>query len=149
MIEANTVPFEVLLVEDEPADANLVRMALKENKVYCRLHHVLDGVEALSFLRREGEAYLDKPLPDLILLDINMPRMNGRELLRLLKADEAFSSIPVVMLTTSDVDRDIAESYRLGASGYITKPVDIEQFILAIKQVENYWFTLARLPRKE
>lgn len=148
MLIENTSPFDVLLVEDESADANLVRMALKEGKINCRLHHTVDGVDALAFLRRE-EKYSDKPKPDLILLDINMPRMNGRELLLALKADSALAGIPVVMLTTSDVERDVVESYKLGASGYITKPVDIEQFINAIQQVESYWFTLTRLPKKD
>lgn len=148
MLVENASPFDILLVEDEPADANLVRLALKEGKVYSNLHHVVDGVEALSFLRCEGE-HAGKPKPDLILLDINMPRMNGRELLQALKADPQLAAIPVVMLTTSDVERDVVESYKLGASGYITKPVDIEQFINAIQQVESYWFTLTRLPKKD
>jgi CheY-like chemotaxis protein len=141
-------PFNILLVEDEPADANLVRLALKENKVYCHLHHVLDGVEALAFLRREGVENADVPCPDLILLDINMPRMNGREFLTAIKADEKLASIPVVVLTTSDIDRDITASYKMGAAGYITKPVDIDQFIDAIRQLDNYWFALVQLPKR-
>lgn len=149
MLVDNMEPFDILLVEDEPADAHLVRLALKEGKIYCNLHHVQDGVEALAFLHHEDEAFAGKPKPDLILLDINMPRMNGRELLQKLKADPLLAGIPVVMLTTSDVERDVVESYRLGASGYITKPVDIEQFINAIQQVESYWFTLTRLPKKD
>lgn len=149
MLAENTEPFDVLLVEDEPADANLVRLALKEGKINCRLHHAMDGVQALAFLHREGDQHASAPKPDLILLDINMPRMNGRELLQALKADSALSAIPVVMLTTSDVERDVVESYQLGASGYITKPVDIEQFFHAIQQVESYWFTLTRLPKKD
>lgn len=147
MINENANPFEILLVEDEPADANLVRSALKENRVLCNMHHVLDGVEALAFLRREGE-YQNAPLPDLILLDLNMPRMNGREFLAAVKADEELKVVPVVVLTTSDVERDVVMSYKLGAAGYITKPVDMEQFISAIRQLDNYWFVLARLPRK-
>lgn len=149
MLVEQTDPFDILLVEDEPADANLVRLALKQGRIFCRLHHVADGVEALAFLRREGEPNASAPKPDLILLDINMPRMNGRELLQILKTDGALSAIPVVMLTTSDVERDVVESYKLGAAGYITKPVDIEQFFHAIQQVETYWFTLTRLPKKE
>jgi CheY-like chemotaxis protein len=141
-------PFNILLVEDEPADANLVRLALKENKVYCRLHHVFDGVEALAFLRHEGAENADVPRPDLILLDINMPRMNGREFLTVIKADEKLVSIPVVVLTTSDIDRDITASYKMGAAGYITKPVDIDQFIDAIRQLDNYWFALVQLPKR-
>jgi len=148
MMNQNVYPFDILLVEDEPADANLVRAALKAGKVYCTLHHVEDGVEALAFLRREGQ-YSEAHVPDLILLDLNMPRMNGREFLAAAKADAMLDSIPVVVLTTSDVERDVVTSYKLGAAGYITKPVDMEQFIEAIRQVGNYWFVLARLPKKE
>ncbi len=140
--------FDILLVEDEPADANLVRSALKTNKVFCNVHHELDGVDALAFLRRQGERYKNAPQPDLILLDLNMPRMNGREFLAEIKKDPDLSMIPVVVLTTSDVERDVVASYKLGAAGYITKPVDMEQFIDAIRQLDNYWFTLTRLPRK-
>ncbi|MDD2914526.1 MAG: response regulator [Gallionella sp.] len=147
MTTANANPFDILLVEDEPADANLVRSALKESKVLCNLHLVQDGVDALSFLRRLGQ-YLDAPQPDLILLDLNMPRMNGREFLAEVKQDPLLSGIPVVVLTTSDVERDVVMSYKLGAAGYITKPVDMEQFIDAIRQLDNYWFVVARLPRK-
>ena len=137
--------FDILLLEDEPADANLVRIALKENRICCRLHHVLDGVEGLEFLRRQGNCP-DVPRPDLILLDINMPRMNGHEFLGVIKADPQLKSIPVVVLTTSDVHRDVEASYELGAAGYITKPVDFVQFASAINQLGNYWFALVRLP---
>jgi CheY-like chemotaxis protein len=137
--------FDILLLEDEPADANLVRIALKDKRILCRLHHVLDGLEGLAFLRRQGN-YSDAPRPDLILLDLNMPRMNGREFLAATKADEQLKSIPVVVLTTSDVHRDVAASYQLGAAGYITKPVDFNQFASAINQLGNYWFALMRLP---
>lgn len=143
MLNENASPFDILLVEDEPADANLVRSALKTNKVFCNLHHEMDGVDALAFLRRQ-----DAPRPDLILLDLNMPRMNGREFLAEIKKDPELSGTPVVVLTTSDVERDVVASYKLGAAGYITKPVDMEQFIDAIRQLDNYWFTLTRLPKK-
>lgn len=143
MINENAIPFDILLVEDEESDANLVRAALKENRVYCNLHHVLDGVDALAFLRRQ-----DAVRPDLILLDLNMPRMNGREFLEVIKADSELKTIPVVVLTTSDVERDVVASYKLGAAGYVTKPVDMDQFIDAIRQLDNYWFVLARLPKK-
>jgi len=149
MIVENLNPFDILLVEDEPADANLVRAALKEGKVFCNLHHAEDGIEALAFLRRQGEAYRTAPHPDMILLDLNMPRMNGREFLAAVKADPALQAIPVVVLTTSDVERDVVASYQLGAAGYITKPVDMDQFIDAIRQIGNYWFTLTRLPKKD
>ncbi len=148
MLTQEAYPFDVLLVEDEPADANLVRSALKSNKVLCNLHHVIDGVDALAFLRRQGDAYKDTNKPDLILLDLNMPRMNGKEFLAEIKKDPELSVIPVVVLTTSDVERDVVASYKLGAAGYITKPVDMEQFIDAIRQLDNYWFVLARLPKK-
>ncbi len=147
MLIENSQPFDILLVEDEPADAHLVRSALKENKVLCNLHHVLDGVEAMAFLKREGE-YQSAAQPDLILLDLNMPRMNGREFLAAVKADDELRPIPVVVLTTSDVERDVVASYKLGAAGYITKPVDMDQFVDAIRQLDNYWFVLARLPKR-
>jgi len=149
MLTENAIAFDILLVEDEPADANLVRSALKTNKVFCTLHHELDGVDAMAFLRRQGERNKAAPKPDLILLDLNMPRMNGREFLAEIKRDPELSAIPVVVLTTSDVERDVVASYKLGAAGYITKPVDMEQFIEAIRQLDNYWFVLARLPRKD
>ena len=149
MIASNASPFDILLVEDEPADANLVRAALKEGKVHCRLHHVLYGVEALAFLRRQGETYREAPQPDLILLDFNMPRMNGREFLAAIKLDKALDIIPVVVLTTSDVERDVVASYKLGAAGYVTKPVDMDQFIEAVRQLDNYWLSLVRLPKKD
>jgi len=138
-------PFIVLLVEDEPADAHLVRVALRENRILCDVHHVIDGVEALEFLRHQGP-FSGSPRPDLILLDLNMPRMDGREFLSEAKADPALHEIPVVVLTTSDVERDVVASYQLGAAGYITKPVDVEQFVEAIRQVQSYWFVLVRLP---
>jgi len=149
MLQENVSPFDILLVEDEPADAHLVRTAVKQCKLHCNLHHVRDGVEALEFLRRESGLYGNAPQPDLILLDLNMPRMNGHELLAVLKADEQLASIPVVVLTTSGVERDVEAAYRVGASGFITKPVDMEQFINAICQLGTYWLTLARLPKKE
>jgi CheY-like chemotaxis protein len=138
-------PFDILLLEDEPADAHLVQVALKESKVYTRLHHVLDGREGLEFLHRQGK-YQESPRPDLILLDLNMPRMNGREFLTNIKEDEAFKDIPVVVLSTSDVERDVVALYHLGAAGYITKPVDMLQFIAAVRQLGDYWFALVRLP---
>lgn len=146
MIEPEqTSLFGILLLEDEPADANLVRIALRENRMLCCLHHVVDGLEGLKFLRRQGN-YPDAPRPDLILLDLNMPRMNGREFLAAAKADDQLKGIPVVVLTTSEMHKDVVASYQLGASGYITKPVDIEQFIAAINHLGNYWFNLVRLP---
>lgn len=140
-------PFHILLLEDEPADAHLVRISLKEARVHCQLHHLPDGREGMDFLRREAP-YQDAPRPDLILLDLNMPRMNGREFLAAVKDDENFCDIPVVVLTTSEVERDVEASFKHGASGYITKPVDIQQFASAIAQLSDYWFVLTRLPRE-
>jgi CheY-like chemotaxis protein len=142
----NTHFVEILLLEDEPSDAYLVKMALKEGKILAHLHHVVDGREGLDFLNKT-EKYADKPRPDLIFLDLNMPRMNGREFLTAIKADEHFKSIPVVVLTTSDVEKDVISSYQLGATSYITKPVDMPQFIKAIQQIGEYWFSLVRLPQ--
>lgn len=149
MLHENPQQFEVLLVEDELADAHLVRTAIRESRVLCSLHHVLDGLDAFAFLGREEERYKHMPPPDLILLDLNMPRMNGREFLAAIKADARWASIPVVVLTTSEVERDVEAAYKLGASGFITKPVDIEQFIAVMSQVLGYWLTLARLPKKD
>jgi CheY-like chemotaxis protein len=137
---------DILLLEDEPADAYLVKMALKEHKVLANLHHVVDGREGLDFLQKAG-GYADAPRPDLIFLDLNMPRMNGYEFLTAIKAIESFSDIPIVILTTSDVENDVVRSYKLGAASYITKPIDMPQFIAAIHQLSDYWFCLVRLPK--
>lgn len=136
---------EILLLEDEPSDAYLVKMALKEGRVLAHLHHVVDGREGLDFLNK-AEKYAGVPRPDLIFLDLNMPRMNGSEFLAAIKADERFKGIPVVVLTTSDVEKDVVCSYQLGATSYITKPVDMPQFIKAVQQIGDYWFSLVRLP---
>lgn len=138
-------PFVVLLVEDEPADAHLVKVALRENRLLTELHVAADGVEALEFLRRQGR-HADAPRPNLILLDLNMPRMDGREFLAVVKEDSELADIPVVVLTTSDVERDVTASYQLCAAGFITKPVDMEQFTAAIRGLGDYWFAVVRLP---
>lgn len=148
MTSESMPPFDILLVEDEPADAQLVRTAIRESRVLCNLHHVPDGASALAFLRHEGDRYGRAPLPDLILLDLNMPGMNGREFLATVKADMHFSSIPVVVLTTSEVERDVGAVYKLGASGFITKPADMDEFIDAMRNLLAYWLTLSRLPKK-
>lgn len=137
--------FTVLLVEDEPADVHLTKMAFKESPVAVEVHDVGDGVEALAFLQREG-AYHQAPRPDLILLDLNMPRMDGKGFLKRFKAVESLRRIPVVVLTTSEAETDIVDAYDLGAAGFIVKPVDIDQFINAIKALEEYWITLVRRP---
>lgn len=137
---------EILLLEDEPSDAYLVKMALKEGKVLAHLHHVVDGRDGLDFLNKT-EKYANAPRPDLIFLDLNMPRMNGCEFLTAIKADARHKGIPVVVLTTSDVEKDVISSYQLGATSYITKPVDMPQFVKAIQQIGEYWFSLVRLPQ--
>lgn len=138
--------FTVLLVEDEAADVELVKIAFEEGRLLADLHHVADGVQAFQFLRQETDAYLNAPRPNIILLDLNMPRMNGREFLARIKDDDELKSIPVIVLTTSDVERDIVQSYTLGAAGYVVKPVDLEQFISVIKGIETYWVTVVTLP---
>jgi len=136
----------VLLVEDELADAHLVKTAFLENHILADLQHVDDGRAALEYLRREGARFANAPRPDLILLDLNMPRMDGRKVLAAVKQDPQLCNIPVVILTTSDVERDVVASYNLGAAGYITKPMDMIQFIAVIRDLGNYWFALVRLP---
>lgn len=139
-------PAEVLLVEDSPGDVRLTREALKEGKVRNNLSVVSDGVEAMEFLRREGK-YKDAPRPDIVLLDLNMPRKDGREVLAEMKSDELLKRIPVVVLTTSEAEQDILRTYDLHANCYLTKPVDLEQFISIVKSVEDFWLTIVQLPR--
>ncbi len=138
-------PAEILLVEDNPGDVRLTREALSESKLVNNLYVVEDGVEAMAFLRREGR-FADAPAPDLILLDLNLPRMDGREALRQIKQDDALKRIPVVVLTTSSADEDILKTYALHANCYVTKPVDFVQFAKVVKSVEDFWFTIVRLP---
>lgn len=137
--------FIVLLVEDEPADVHLTKMAFKEGCLLVDVHDVPDGVEALAFLQQEGQ-YQQAPRPDLILLDLNMPRMDGKTFLKRFKALEEVRRIPVVILTTSEAESDIVESYDLGAAGFIVKPVDVDQFIRSIQALEEYWLTLVKRP---
>ena len=138
-------PIEVLLVEDNPADIRLTQEALRENKVHNTLWDVRDGVEALAFLRKKGK-YAHVPRPDLILLDLNLPKKDGRDVLAEVKADEDLKRIPVVVLTTSQAEEDILEVYGLNANCYITKPVDLEQFIKIVKSIEDFWLTVVELP---
>lgn len=144
----NTRPVEILLVEDNPGDVRLTREALRENKVNNNLHVAADGVEALAFLHREGK-YAAAPHPDLILLDLNLPRKDGREVLAEIKSDERLRRIPVVILTTSDSERDIVTSYNLHANCYITKPVDLEQFLGVVRSIEGFWLSIVKLPTLE
>lgn len=142
---ARATPIEILLVEDSPGDVRLTREALKDAKVRNNLHVVPDGVEALAFLRRTGR-HADAPRPDLVLLDLNLPKKDGREVLEEIKADEGLKHIPVVILTTSQAEQDILESYRLRANAYVTKPVDLEQFLKVVKSIEQFWLEIVRLP---
>jgi CheY-like chemotaxis protein len=139
-------PIDVLLVEDDPGDTLMIREAFADNKVRNRLSCVTDGVEALAFLRREGE-YAEAPRPDLILLDLNLPRKDGRQVLQEVKADPELRTIPVVVLTTSEAEEDILRSYSLHANAYVTKPVDFERFIAVVRQIDEFFVEVVRLPR--
>jgi CheY-like chemotaxis protein len=138
-------PANILLVEDNPGDVRLTIEALRDAKVRNNLSVVGDGVEALRFLRREGK-YSDAPRPDLILLDLNLPKMDGREVLAAIKADEALRTIPVVVLTTSRAEQDIAKSYALHANCYVTKPVDLDQFLHVVRSIEDFWLSIVTIP---
>jgi CheY-like chemotaxis protein len=138
-------PIEILLVEDNPGDVRLTLEALREAKVCNRIHTVYDGIEALAFLNREGN-YVNVPFPDLILLDLNLPKKDGREVLTSIKAEEKFKRIPVVVLTTSKSEEDIIRSYELQASCYVTKPVDLDQFLEVVKSIGDFWLTIVKLP---
>lgn len=138
-------PIEILLVEDNPADVRLTEEALREGKVKNTLHVARDGVEALEFLRRQGR-WKDASRPDLVLLDLNLPRKDGREVLGAIKDDDDLKTIPVVVLTTSSAEADILKSYKLHANCYIQKPVDLEQFVQVVKSIDDFWLTVVRLP---
>lgn len=138
-------PMEILLVEDDPADIKLTKRALEKDRILNRIHVVRDGIEAMQFLHQEGE-FADAPRPDLILLDLNMPRKDGRETLHEIKSDPHLQMIPVVVVTTSVEESDIAKSYTEHANSYITKPVDMFQFHKAIQAVNAYWFSVVKLP---
>lgn len=137
----------ILLVEDNPGDARLAQEALKENKVANTLHWVDDGVKALQFLHQEGP-YADAPRPDVILLDLNLPRKDGREVLAEIKDDPELKRIPVVVLTVSQAEEDILRTYNLHANCYITKPLDLDRFLEVVQQVENFWLTIVKLPNR-
>ncbi|MFD0658068.1 response regulator [Thermocatellispora tengchongensis] len=139
-------PIEVLLVEDDPGDVLLTQEAFEHNKVRNRLHVVNDGEDAMDFLRRQGE-YADVPRPDLILLDLNLPRKDGLEVLAEVKADADLRAIPVVVLTTSEAEEDILRSYNLHANAYVSKPVDFTQFIRVVRQIDDFFVTVVKLPR--
>jgi CheY-like chemotaxis protein len=138
-------PVEILLVEDNPGDVRLTKEALKEGKVYNNLHWAKDGVEALEFLKREGK-HARAPRPDIILLDLNLPKKDGREVLAVIKKDGELKHIPVVVLTTSKADEDVLKSYELHANCYVTKPVDLEKFIQVVQSIDRFWLTVVTLP---
>jgi two-component system, chemotaxis family, response regulator Rcp1 len=138
-------PIQILLVEDNPGDVRLAVEALRCMKVRNQLHVVQDGVEAMAFLRREGR-YVDIPRPDLVLLDLNLPRKDGREVLSQVKLDPDLKRIPVVILTSSAAEQDILQAYNLYANCYITKPLDLEQFLRVIRSIEDFWLAVVKLP---
>jgi CheY-like chemotaxis protein len=139
------MPIEVLLVEDNPGDAELTRIALQDSKISINLNVVEDGVEAMAFLRKQDK-YAKKPHPDIVLLDLNLPRKDGREVLAEIKSDKNLKRIPVVVLTTSQSEEDILKAYNLAANCYITKPVDFDQFVKIVQSIENFWFAIVKLP---
>lgn len=140
-------PIDILLVEDDPGDELMTREAFEDNKIGNTLHVAHDGQEALDFLYRQG-AYADAPRPDLILLDLNLPKYDGRQILERIKADPELTHIPVVVLTTSAAEEDILRSYKLHANAYVTKPVDLDQFVTAIKHIDDFFVQVVRLPRQ-
>jgi two-component system, chemotaxis family, response regulator Rcp1 len=142
---ANSKPIEILLVEDNPGDVRLTQEAMHDAKVRNKLHVVNNGVEALAYLRHTGK-YAQEQYPDLILLDLNLPQMGGGEVLEKIKEDEKLRRIPVVVLTTSQAEQDILQSYNLHANAYVVKPVDLEQFIKVVKSIESFWLEIVSLP---
>ncbi|MCX7627879.1 MAG: response regulator [Methylophilaceae bacterium] len=138
-------PVEFLLAEDNPGDVRLTKEALRDSKVHNNLNVVSDGVEALAFLRREGK-YASAPRPDVVLLDLNLPKKDGREVLAEIKSDPSLKRIPVVIITSSEAEQDILRTYDLHANCYVTKPVDLDQFIKVIQSIENFWLTIVKLP---
>ena len=140
--------FEVLLVEDSPGDVRLTREAFRDANESIHLHVASDGVEAMAFLRREGE-HANAPRPDFILLDLNLPRMDGREVLSIIKADDLLKTIPTVILTTSEAEADIVKSYQLQANCYLSKPVQLDAFESLVKSINDFWLTKAKLPQRQ
>ncbi len=140
-------PMEILLVEDNPADIRLTQEVFRDSRITNTLHAVTDGEEAMAFLHNEGK-YADEPKPDLILLDLNLPRKDGREVLSEIKTDHVLKTIPVIVLTTSDADQDIRKAYDAGVNSYITKPVDLRQFERIFRLIEDFWLTVVKLPTR-
>jgi two-component system, chemotaxis family, response regulator Rcp1 len=138
-------PIDILVVEDNPGDARLIKEVLNENKIFSNLYVAKDGVEAMNFLYQKGE-FKNAARPDLIFLDLNLPKKDGREVLAEIKSDTNLMQIPIVVMTTSQAEEDILKSYSLHANCYVTKPIDLNQFIKVIKSIEEFWFTLVKLP---
>jgi two-component system, chemotaxis family, response regulator Rcp1 len=148
IIGGNGMPIHVLLVEDSPGDVRLTQEAFRDANGSIKLHVAADGVEAMAFLKREG-AHLHAPRPDLILLDLNLPKMDGREVLAHIKEDKNLKTIPTVILTTSDAEADIVKSYQLQANCYLTKPVQLDAFESLVKSINDFWLTKVKLPQQE
>jgi two-component system, chemotaxis family, response regulator Rcp1 len=142
---SNTGPIEILMVEDNPRDARLAEEALKDSKIKNNLYHVKDGMSAMRFLYREAE-YAHAPHPDLVLLDLNLPRKDGREVLEEIKVDPKLRLIPVVVLTTSVAERDLVRTYGLHANAYVVKPIDLDQFVEVVRGIKDFWLTIVKLP---
>jgi CheY-like chemotaxis protein len=140
-------PIEILLAEDNPGDVRLTEKALDHGNIINNLHVVKNGVKALQFLRQEGE-FSDKPRPDLVLLDLNMPKKDGREVMEEMKGDPSLRRIPVVVLTSSEAEEDVVRSYELNANAYLTKPVDFDGFVDIVKRIEDFWFSVVKMPPK-
>jgi two-component system, chemotaxis family, response regulator Rcp1 len=138
-------PIKILLVEDQPADVRLTEEVLKQGKVVNDLYAVEDGESAMRFLRREGE-FADAPVPDLVILDLNLPRMDGKEVLQEIKGDPGLRQIPVLMLTTSAAERDIVDAYASHVNAYITKPIDLDEFVAVVSSIKQFWLSIVRLP---
>lgn len=145
MSKLNFEPVEILLVEDNPGDTRLTIEALKESKINNTLNTVDDGNQALAYLKKEGD-YKDAKTPDLILLDLDLPNMNGRDLLEIIKADPKLRRIPVVILTISESDKDVLHSYDMQANAYVRKPIDLDQFVKVVHSIEDFWFTVVKYP---
>ncbi len=145
MAQETGAPIEILLVEDNPGDVRLTQEAVREAKIRNTLNVVIDGEQAIAYVRRQGE-YADQPRPDLILLDLNLPRKDGREVLQDLKSDPDLHRIPVVVLTSSAAEQDILRTYDLYANAYVTKPVDLEQFMHAVASIQDFWLNIVKLP---
>jgi chemotaxis family two-component system response regulator Rcp1 len=147
MEASRTEPVEILLVEDNASDARLAEETLKDSKINNNLHHVEDGIEAMRFLRRQG-GYAGAPVPDLILLDLNLPRKDGREVLAEVKEDPRLRLIPVVVMTSSEAERDLVKTYGLHANAYVVKPLDMDAFVEVVRGVNDFWLTIVKLPPK-